>query len=240
MYQETEPVPDQQPVEPTEYQQPVQPTSYQAPVEPIKPTKKSSNKLIIHILSILILGSIFAGGAYLWRDKTANEAIDKKTADMAVLQTAKSDLEKQLADEQASNIEVVADETACTTSESPVATVIENIKASITSGNTAALEGYMADSVNTILAATEAYGPQTPAQSVSAITSFIADATSPWDFALSASILSSYGSGGYEQYFPNNAVVGKSANGKVISFAFDCDAKISTVFMSISDELLAQ
>jgi len=232
MYQEPKPIEDEQPIKSVEYQK---------PIEPVKPAKKSFNKIVLHVLFILILGGAVAGVSYWWRDKTANEIESQQTANLSSLQKTTDSLRTQLAAEKVKNTKttVVTNQTACTPV-APSASVIESIKASITSGNTAALEGYMAASVNTILAATEAYGPQTAAQSVSDVTSFIADATSPWNFALTASILSSYGSGGYEQYFPNNAIVGKSANGKVISFSFDCNAKISTVFLAASEELLAQ
>jgi len=234
MYQEPKPIEDEQPVKSMEYQQPIE------PAKTSKPAKSAFGKIILHIFMILILGGGSAAGAYWWRDKTANESKATQEASISTLEKAKIDLQKLLDDEIAKNAEV--EPVVCTVGIAPSATVIESIKASITSGNTAALEGYMAASVNTILAATEAYGPQTPAQSVSSISTFITDDINSWDydFALSAAIISSYGSGGYEQYFPSDAIVGKSTDGKVISFAFDCDSKIDSVFMAASDELLAQ
>ena len=148
-------------------------------------------------------------------------------------------LKKQLAVIQATST-LVPDNQATCTAKAPTAQVIESIKSSITSGNTAALEGYMAPSVNTILAASEGVGAITPAASVAAISNFISSDIKSWDynFSLSAATLKIYGNGEYKAYFPAIAVVGKASNGKVIAFSFDCNGKISTVFMAASDSLL--
>lgn len=234
MYEEPKPVNSEQPVKPVEYAPTPAPAAFQPPVQVIAPKKKSaSSKIILHIFMILILGGGSAAGAYWWRDKTGTEFKDQQAATI-------TSLESQLVTEKAktSGLTVLEDGTTCT-AVAPAATVIESIKSSITSGNTAALEGYMAASVNYILAASEGIGPTTAASAVSNITSFISDATSPWDFALSDAVRAGYANGGYEQYFLADSVIGKSADGKVISFSFDCDAKISTVFVAVSDELIA-
>ena len=219
-------------------------TSESRPFQPIdendskviskKPKGKSPLKIILLVVLILVLLGLVAAASYWWRDKTANDLEGKLNASISSLENDKTSLKKQLADARAA---LSSSQLVCTPL-MPTTTENDNIKASITSGNTAALEGYMSPSVNVILAASEAYGLQTPTQAVSDVTSFIAGAKSPWDFLLSASILSSYGKGGYGQYFSNIDTVGKSADGKVIAFSFDCNAKISTVFMSASEGLL--
>jgi uncharacterized protein HemX len=221
----------------------VKPTEEEKPFEENHETRQTKNKktfieIILFVLVMLIAVGASAGAAYWWRDKTANEFETKQKANMTSMQETITSIGKQLAIEKAKNAGTPTENQVVCTPVSPSASVIENIKASITSGNTAALEGYMAASVNVILAATEVYGVQTPTQAVSDVTHFISDATAPWDFALSASILSSYGKSDYSQYFPNIAVVGESANKKVISFSFDCNAKISTVFMAATEDLL--
>lgn len=209
--------------------------------EKVKPAKgkRAFVKTILFILLILILLVSAVGATYWWRDKTATEFEKTQSDTISSLQKSKGDLEKQLATEKAkTNPALIPNTEPICTPISPNASTIANIKLSITSGNTQALEGYMASSVNVILAATEAYGPQTPTQAVSDVTTFISDETLGWDFALSASVLGSYGEGSYGQYFPGIAVVGKSANNKVISFSFDCDGKISTVFLASSEDIL--
>ena len=205
-------------------------------VETQKSTKKHFSKLILHIIFILVIAFGAAGAAYLWRENTANDIEKQKDASISALQELETSLKAELATEKAKTSVDTPVETTCTAT-APSASVIASIKSSITSGNTAALEGYMATSVNVILAATEGVGPSTPAVAVTNVTNFISGTTA-WDFALSASTLSSYSGGGYAQYFPSIAVVGKSSSNKVISFSFDCDGKISTVFMAASGELL--
>jgi cell division protein FtsB len=209
----------------------------------VKNKNHGSKKPFIIILTILIVLSLMviaASAAYLWRDNAAIEAQNKQNDEIAILQKAKADLVKQVKESKVADTVLVEPEPTTCTAKAPTAAVIENIKASITSGNTAALAGYMAPSVNVILAATEGVGPSTPTVAVSNISNFITSVNTAWDynFSLPAATISSYSTGGYKQYFPTIAVVGKASNGKVISFSFDCDGKISTVFMAVGGELL--
>lgn len=208
-----------------------------------KPTKQSSeptkNKcntkwIILILILMLVLG---VSGTYLWFAKKYTEMKKQKDDQIAQLQQSKKDLEKQVADAKSGNQDSEDDEKpACL---SPSVDEVDNIEASITSGNTAALEGYMATKVNVILAASEGIGERTPAQSVSDITSFI-NGTGAWDFDLPDATLDSYSGGFYAQYFPEGAVIGKSNNSKVISFSFDCNGKIKTVFLATSADILTE
>lgn len=196
--------------------------------------KMGGSRLKTVLLSVLIvlLVAASAGAAYWLRDRSAKTTASEKDATIASLKKSNAALEKDLAAAKATT-GTNASSNSCTVQQ-PNAAAISNIEASITSGNTQALEGYMASSVKVILAATEAYGAQTPTQAVSDVTNFISTDSSSWDynFSLPASTLSSYSSGDYSEYFPATALVGKASNGKVISFSFDCNAKISTVFLA--------
>jgi len=196
-----------------------------------KSVKKGNGKTIFVILLIILL--VAAGvAAYWWRDKTATESVNSQADTLnAKIKT----LEIELA--EAKIVNPVDCDISCSPT-APSTTVIESIKASITSGNTAALEGYMAASVKVVLTASEGPGVA-PAEAVSSISDFISAATKPWDFALSASLLGQYATSSYGPYFPSIAVVGASANNKVISFNFDCYGKISKVFM-VSDKSILQ
>lgn len=203
--------------------------------------KKYSFGTTCSIFATCALLVILVSGVTYWCvSRGAESEIKTKNDKITSLETEITELEKDLATEKtiALGSDASDDNQDSCVSTAPNDTAQENIIASITSGNTQPLEGYSASSVNVILAATEAYGAQTQTQAVSDITSFISGATSPWDFSLSASILSSYGSSGYGQYFPNNAIVGKSADGRVISFSFDCDGKINQVFLASSEEII--
>lgn len=221
-----------------------EPTKAEEIAKPVKPVKKTRRKAILLCLLIVILLGAAAGGSYWWRDKTAKAAEKQQAANITSLQQTTASLKKQLAAaEKAKNTKTTsaANQTACA-SQSPDEATISNIEDSITSGNTAGLEGYMAPSVNVIIAASEGLGAKTPTQAITSITNFISPDTSSWnyDFSLPASTLSSYGMGSYSQYFPDTAVVGKASNSQVISFSFDCNAKISTVFMAANESLLKQ
>ena len=191
-------------------------------------SKKSKMKVVIYTLITLLVAAGVGGVVYWWRDSVATSFQKEQASDISSQKATIADLKKKLADAKAA-----ADSTEPCTDVAPKTATIDSIKASITSGNTSALAGYMASSVNVILAATEAYGPQTPTQAVDDISSFISTDNTSWDynFALSAATLSGYQNGDYKQYFPAIALVGKASNNQVISFSFDCDGKIDTVFM---------
>lgn len=192
-----------------------------------KPIKRHTNKIFVVIMIILLLASVAASAAYWWRDKTANDIEKQQATTIANLQrTATKLLDKLTAANNGCILGI--EETACTPI-APSATVIESIKSSITSGNTAALEGYMASSIDYYVDNGDS-GPSTPAQAVANITKSIATATSPWNFALSSSVLAKYSAGDHAKYFPSIAVVGQSTNGRIISFSFDCSGKIDAVF----------
>lgn len=179
-----------------------------------KLTNSGFSPLIILLIILLLAGGGFVGYRVLSKE-------DKAPAASTTTKTKTETKEEAKA------------ETKTTTA--PTAEALENIKASITSENTAALEGYMAASVNVILAATEAYGPRTPTEAVGDV-DYVKDGTD-WDFALPAATLDAYQAGDYKQYFPETALVGKSAEGHVISFQFNDSGKISGIFMSNHDIL---
>ncbi|MEO7350027.1 MAG: hypothetical protein ABIW32_09265 [Terrimesophilobacter sp.] len=59
----------------------------------------------------------------------------------------------------------------------------------------------------------------------------------PWDLASSDSVLTTYRSGPFGQYFPEGAIVARSSDGHVFSF-IGHDKIITTMFMSVSDDYL--
>jgi cell division protein FtsB len=204
-----------------------------------EPTERSKSKKVLLVLLILLLMALAGGGAWWWCDKDGKKTAQKQAAEISSLQKKNASLKKQLAAQKAKNAKDDSGQTACT-SKAPDQAAAESIKASITSGNTAALKGYMASEVSVVIAASEGAGPKTPDQAITSITNFITTDNTSWDydFALPASVLSSYGKGSYAKYFPSTAIVGKASNNKVIAFSFDCDGKISTVFLAADAKLL--
>ena len=184
-------------------------------------------------MMLLVAAVLLAGGGaagYWWRDQDAKNNAKATQSEIDTLKSSLANAKKDLADAKADK----KDSTACT---GPSADELANIKDAIGSGNTAAVESYMQTSVNVILAASEAYGPQTPAQAVKDL-DYVDSGTDPWNFELPAATISDYQKGDYKQYFPNGALVGKSANGYVVSFQFDSCGKIYGIFMSANADLL--
>lgn len=166
------------------------------------------------------------------------QQVSDKTKQVSQLETKVSQLEKKVGDMATKPAEKTPEADApaktCTTLNG---TQRDNVIASITSGNTAALEGYLTNPNKVILAASEGIGQRTPDQAVADITSFISG-SSGWNFLLADIETEAFAAGSYSQYFPDDAIIGKASNGRVISFLPDCDGKIKTVFLSMDASLL--
>ncbi|MBK5239038.1 MAG: hypothetical protein JJE28_08030, partial [Actinomycetales bacterium] len=117
----------------------------------------------------------------------------------------------------------------------PSAADIENIKASIITGNTQALVSHFTNPVMVILAASGGVGPSTPDEAALFISQRLGDKTG-WNFSPSAAQLASWHASFYEQYFPAGALVGVAAEGDIISLTFT-GTQISTVFVAGPGEL---
>ena len=115
---------------------------------------------------------------------------------------------------------------------------IDNIVAALNTGNTAAIEGYLANPVNFILAATECCGPVTPAEAITNL-AYVGDATAPWTATPEATI-DTYRAGFYVDYFPAGALVFASADADpyVISFVVT-SGQITQIFISSGATLLS-
>ena len=180
----------------------------------------------------LLLGAI---AGYMYRDSQAKKDLDAQKTKVSQLELQNAQLATNLAAAKKANTTTTTTDTGVRPSQA----TLDSISAAITSGNTAALEGYMASSVTVIRAATDGptNGARTPAQAVGDV-AYVKDGTAPWNFALPAATLATYQSGSYSQYFPTSAYVGKSANNYVISFQFDSHGKISGIFMCLDASLL--
>lgn len=159
------------------------------------------------------------------------------------LSTENATLTKQVADLTASpSAKPIATSSATPASTAPATITISdalksNIAAAISSGNTAALEGYMASSVNVVIAASDKTGSESPAQAVTDL-GYLSAGTDPWNFNLSAATLTTFKNGFYGQYFGNGTYVGESTNKYVVSFGINASGKIATIFMAQNAELL--
>lgn len=201
-----------------------------------KPERKRRKwiTILLVVIIFLLLGVI---GYLAWQLKLCQDEHTRANADKQSLQTKVNDLTKQL-DEAKKNSGTVATDESCSEQKVISAELKENIAAAITSKNTAALEGYMADKVNVVFAASEKGGDVTPEQAVTDMDYLNSNATAPWDFNLPAATLNGFKAGFYKQYFEGVTYVGQSANKYVVSFGFDVCGKINRIFVSASAELL--
>jgi len=208
-----------------QHQQQEQPNAPPVQTAPHHKEPSGAGKKILKLLLILILLAGAAAAGWYYRDMEAKDNAKVAAAEIATLKAKNTKLESDLAAATAANAAARA----------PSAETLDDIKAAVQSGNYAALESLMADKVTVILAASEGLGERTPAQAVADL-AYLDDGTDPWDFALTATIVDGYREGDYAKYFPQTALVGKSANKYVVSFSFDNDGeKITTIFMSNSD-----
>ena len=204
----------------------------QQQIEQMKKIKKTDSKgklfLIVLLVLVLIAGAAFAGWWYA--NNQAKDKLAAKDAEISALQTEKQNLEQQLSATQTS---------AKSTEEStgPSEETIENIQVAVKDKNYVALEDYVDGEITVILAASECCGARTFAQAAEDM-KYLNSATAPWNFELDATTLEAYASGDYSEYFPEDALVGKSANNYVVSFSFDDSGNISTVFITNNASLL--
>jgi hypothetical protein len=115
---------------------------------------------------------------------------------------------------------------------------VENIQESISSGNTAALEGYLTNPVHIAFAASDLTGNVTPVEAIGDL-DFLADATG-WDWAVDAATIATWReSAFYGNWFPDGSIVGHAASGQVISFVVSGDT-VSAIYVAGSADLLLE
>lgn len=114
-----------------------------------------------------------------------------------------------------------------------------NVVDAVRSGNTAAIEGYLAPVVHVTRCASEDEGDVSdPALVIDAVES-VSSPTATWDFDLPADTLDTYANdpGHYPAYaddFPAGAIVGRSSDRAVLSFVAAGEA-ITRVFVCIDE-----
>lgn len=198
-----------------------------------KKKNKSRRGVIIFLIIIIVLLLGAGAGMYFWQKdqiNSANNTIEELNGKL-------SDSQKKLDEALKTNNKSAGQDASGSVSKRPSAATIENIESAITSGNTAALEGYMAPSVNVIIAASEGMGARTPAEAVTDL-KYISKATDPWHFNVDNNTLAKFAKGDYKEYFNSTTLVGISANNMVIAFNFDSNGKINGIFMASNSTLL--
>jgi hypothetical protein len=97
----------------------------------------------------------------------------------------------------------------------------QNVIDAITSGNTAAIEGYLSEPVMVILMSTECCGEISRAEAVAQL-SYVTAAPGPWDFGLPATTVDPWHSNiYYGDLFTGDDITGRAADGTIISFGIE-------------------
>ncbi|TPX00757.1 hypothetical protein FJ656_31145, partial [Schumannella luteola] len=94
----------------------------------------------------------------------------------------------------------------------------QNLADAVSSGNTQAAEGYLADPTRVVIAASEADTQESPVDAVLAL-DYVQPGVGSWDFGLAGVTIEQYaGNPIYGAFFPPDAIVGRSDTGAVVSF----------------------
>lgn len=204
-------------------------------------SKRPIGKIILVIVGVLVLMLLSGYLGYYLRGRSAQTQQEKQTQQIKELEAKVKTLEDANTALQADKAKLEADAAAKATATpvvtGPSAATKANIQDAIKSGNTAALEGYMANPVRVVIAASGGEGDKSPADAVASLT-YLDPGTDPWNFAVPAATLAQWRAGSYASYFPVSAVVGRSANNYVVAFGFNSAGKINTVFMAVNSDLL--
>ena len=193
--------------------------------------KKSKKKKTLLVGGIILLALITISiVAYLLYGRLLDQ-LDKKQEELTYISTQYYQLKKD--NEELNKKLLAATEGTAGMSQSTRTA----ITTAISNKNYRAIEQYIQDNVLVVIAASDGVGRRSPEQAVSDL-KFIDDASQPWNFNLPAETLANYKDGDYKQYFPNSAIVGKSADGKIISFSTTPGGKISVIFMCEDESLL--
>lgn len=194
-----------------------------------QPKHNARGKSWLKFLLLLILIAAAGIAGWYYRDTQAKD--DKKVlqAEVDALKSENAALQKELDDAEAAAAEEII--------KKPSQADLDNIEAAVKSGNYAALEQLMEEKVTVILAASEGLGERTIEQALDDL-DYLDSGTDPWNFDLPAKTIDNYQAGDYKQYFPDGALVGRSANDYVVSFSFSDNGKIKTIFMSADSDIL--
>ncbi len=177
----------------------------------------------VYILLTVILVALIGGGAYYIGTKNSLTLAPSQTPVPS-----------------SSALASASPEVSSTPSPTPNPTVapamLENIKASIVSKNTAALEGYMENKVNVIIEATECCGDLTKVKAISEL-DYLSTAALPWNFDDNNPIAIALKQKNPDA-FPEGVIIGTSANRMLVSFTLNEDkTKIAKIYMAVDYKL---
>jgi hypothetical protein len=115
--------------------------------------------------------------------------------------------------------------------------VSEQLAEAISGGNTTPIEDFLTDPTRVVIAASEADMEYSKVDAVIAL-DYLRPGEGTWDFALDTAVVDSYAANPYYgEFFTDDATVGRSDAGLVVSFVPSGEL-ISTIFMAAHESLL--
>lgn len=110
----------------------------------------------------------------------------------------------------------------------------QNVRDAITSGNTAAVEGYLSDPVRVIIMASECCWDISRADAVAQL-SYVTGAPGPWNFSLPAATVDPWRTNPYYgSLFTGDDIVGRAADGTIVSFGIE-GGQITKILMGFEE-----
>lgn len=207
----------------------------QEELEPILPNanKPTWGKRIWHAIQFVFWIGILVTGVWYYQQQKIDDLTDQKadiTKQLQESKIAQKKAEAELAEAQK--------ELASSGGVTVVPPILkQNIEAAVSSGNYAALDGYMANKVSYAIAASEGQGTLTKAQAIKQL-EYLNSGTAPWNFSIATATLTKYKAGSYSTYLNDDVIFGVSGNKFFVSFRLDSNNKIDQIFMSSSTDLL--
>lgn len=190
--------------------------------------KKDSKGVLALLLGIIAVLALAAAGWFWWQWSESQKSNTALNSEKAALQAQVDQLKKASVAEE-------ADAAPCTVGTVSAAKK-ENIKAALDTKNTEPFKTYTTDPVKYTLAASEYSKNVTPDEAAKNI-EYTHSATGPWNFDLPKATTDAYLAGDYKTYFTEKTLFGKAASGMVVAFNFDCNDKITQIFVSAVDLL---
>lgn len=115
----------------------------------------------------------------------------------------------------------------------------EQLADAMSSGDTASLEAQLSEPTRVVIAASEADVRYSAVDAVLAL-DYVQPGVGTWDFALSPAVIDGYAAHpSYGEFFPDDAIVGRSDVGAVVSFVPNGDL-VGTIFMAIHESVIVE
>ncbi len=204
-----------------------------------EPILKNANKptwghRIWVAMQTLFWMGVFVAGMWYYQQLKINELNDQKSEVTKQLQESKAAQKKAEAE--------LVDAQKQLESTSTTVTVVppllkQNVEAAVSSGNYAAIDGYMADKVSYAIAASSGQGTLTKTQAIKQL-EYLNSGTAPWNFSIATTAITKYKAGAYSTYINDDVIFGASGNKYFVSFHLDSNNKIDQMFLASSTDLL--